>query len=186
MYITITGRTGMRCMTSRRPRSSISSPGSTALTKKRASLAKEIARAERAIELYLDAFENGDLDPARSKERLSGLDARLGALQGQDQALGRETAGDTPATPDAATLEAVADELGHVVATGDTDQAKALLRILIAELRVNGRREILPTYRVATTPFAHITVQCSRDLTELSIAKSPAPAHSNKPRAAAA
>jgi site-specific DNA recombinase len=35
----------------------------TALTEKRASIAKEIARAERAIERYQDAFENGDLDP---------------------------------------------------------------------------------------------------------------------------
>ncbi len=31
---------------------------------------------------------------------------------------------------------------------GDTDQAKALLRILIADLRVNSRTEILPIYRV--------------------------------------
>jgi hypothetical protein len=34
---------------------------------------------------------------------------------------------------------------------GDPDQAKALLRILIAELRVNSRNEILPTYRCRRT-----------------------------------
>jgi site-specific DNA recombinase len=39
----------------------------TALTEKRVSLAKEIARADRAIERYQDAFENGDLDPSRFK-----------------------------------------------------------------------------------------------------------------------
>lgn len=55
-----------------------------ALTEKRTSLAKEIARAERAIERYQEAFENGDLDPARFKQRLSALDARLDALQGQE------------------------------------------------------------------------------------------------------
>jgi hypothetical protein len=61
-----------------------------------------------------------------------------------------------PTTPDTASLEAVADELGRVVATGDSDQAKALLCILIAELKVNSRAEILPTYRVATpTVCAH-------------------------------
>ena len=54
-----------------------------ALTEKRASLAKEITRAERAIERYQDAFENGDLDPARFKERLSALDTRLDALHGK-------------------------------------------------------------------------------------------------------
>jgi hypothetical protein len=35
-----------------------------------------------------------------------------------------------------------------VIANGEPEQAKALLAILIAELRVNGRSEILPTYRV--------------------------------------
>jgi hypothetical protein len=47
--------------------------------------------------------------------------------------------------PDTAALNAVADQLGQVIETGDPDQAKALLRILIAELRVDSRSEILPT-----------------------------------------
>ena len=66
--------------------------GLAALTEKHASLAKEISRAERAIERYQDAFENGDLDPARFKQRLSALDARLDALHGQDQALAQQLA----------------------------------------------------------------------------------------------
>jgi site-specific DNA recombinase len=119
-----------------------------ALTEKRASLAKEIARAQRSIERYQDAFENGDLPPARFKERLSALDARLDGLREQDQALAHEIAADTPTTPDKAALHAVADQLGQVIANGDADQAKALLRILITSLRVNSRAEILPTYRV--------------------------------------
>jgi hypothetical protein len=54
----------------------------------------------------------------------------------------------TPMTPDTAALNAVADRLDQVIETGDPDQAKALLRILIAQLRVNSRSEILPTYSV--------------------------------------
>src|SRR4029077_10746121 len=128
----------------------------TQLLERRTSLAKEITRAERAIERYQDAFENGDLDPARFKERLSALDTRLDALQAQDQALANELAADTPTTPDTAALHAVADQLGHVIATGDAEQAKALLATLIADLCVNSRNEILPTYRVATpTVCAH-------------------------------
>jgi hypothetical protein len=38
--------------------------------------------------------------------------------------------------------------LDRVVATGEPEQAKALLRILITKLQVNGRNEILPTNRV--------------------------------------
>jgi site-specific DNA recombinase len=117
-----------------------------ALTEKRASLTKEITRAERAIERYQDAFENGDLDPARFKQRLSALDIRLDVLHGQDQALALDT--DTPITPDTAALRAVADQLDHVIAHGQPEQAKALLAILIADLRINSRAEVLPTYRV--------------------------------------
>jgi site-specific DNA recombinase len=120
------------------------------LTEQRASLAKEIIRAERAIERYQDAFENGALDPARFKERLSALDTRVDALQAQDQALARELTADTLTAPDTTALHAVADQLAHVIANGDTDQTKALLRILIADLHVNSRNEILPTYRVGT------------------------------------
>jgi hypothetical protein len=43
---------------------------------------------------------------------------------------------------------AVSDQLAQVIATGDTDQTKALLAILIADLRINSRAEVLPTYRV--------------------------------------
>jgi hypothetical protein len=76
---------------------------------------------------------------------------RVDALQAQeDQALARELAAETPATPDTAALHAVADQLARVIANGDTDQAKTLLRILIADLRINSRAEILPTYRVGT------------------------------------
>jgi hypothetical protein len=63
---------------------------------------------------------------------------------------------DTATTPDTAALQAVADQLASVISSGDTAQAKALLRILIADLRVNSRAEILPTYRVTTpTVCAH-------------------------------
>jgi site-specific DNA recombinase len=119
-----------------------------ALAEQRASLAKEITRAERTIERYQDAFENGNLDPARFKQRLSALDARLDALQGQDQALASELAAETPTKPDTAALQAVADHLDHTITHGEPEQAKALLATLIANLRINSRKEILPTYRV--------------------------------------
>ena len=48
-------------------------------------------------------------------------------------------------TPDTAALNVVVDQ--------------ALLPILITELRVNSRYEILPTYRVGAPGFAHRQVQ---------------------------
>ena len=38
----------------------------------------------------------------------------------------------------------------YALAIADPRQAKALLRLLIKDLRVNARSEILPTYRVVT------------------------------------
>jgi hypothetical protein len=53
-----------------------------------------------------------------------------------------------PAPPTQLHSEPVADQLEHVIEHGEHEQAKALLPILIAELKVNSRDEILPTYRV--------------------------------------
>lgn len=46
-------------------------------------------------------------------------------------------------------------------ADGKPEQAKALLRILIAELRVNGRHDIQPTYRVITPNRTHTAGVCA-------------------------
>lgn len=65
-----------------------------------------------------------------------------------DQALANDLAAEAPTAPDTAALHTVADRLDHVMAHGEPEQAKALLTILITELRVNSHSEILPTYRV--------------------------------------
>ncbi len=57
--------------------------------------------------------------------------------------------------PTAAEL-AAADQLEHVIAQAEPLKAKPLLRLLIDELRVNGRAEILP-YRVVTTAVCAVS-----------------------------
>ena len=47
-------------------------------------------------------------------------------------------------------LATIADVIEAVLAEGDPHKAKGLLRLKIEELRVNGREEILPTYRLPT------------------------------------
>jgi hypothetical protein len=78
------------------------------------------------------------------------LETRLEALREQDAELAEQLAAEAATTPDSADLEAVADQLERTIAEADPKQAKALHRLLIKELRVNGRSEILPTYRVIT------------------------------------
>jgi hypothetical protein len=52
--------------------------------------------------------------------------------------------------PTPADLAAVADQLERVIAEGEPQKSKALLRLLIQELRVGGRAQIQPTYRLIT------------------------------------
>jgi site-specific DNA recombinase len=121
-----------------------------ALEQQRRALAEETRRAERALVRYYAGFEAGDLDAKRFEARVSALEARLDALREQDADLARQLAPQASTAPDAAELAAVADNLETTIATADPRQAKALLRLLIKDLRVNARSEILPTYRIVT------------------------------------
>ena len=112
-------------------------------------VAEELRRAERALDRYYQAFENGDLEPGQLRTRLAKLETRLETLREHEQTLTDQLADPTD-TIDPAALAAVADQLRDTLATGEPEPTKALLRLLIKELRVNGRSEILPTYRVVT------------------------------------
>jgi hypothetical protein len=56
--------------------------------------------------------------------------AHFDAHHDQDQGIAVELAADTPTTADTAALRAVADQLEHVIANGEPEQAEALLAIL--------------------------------------------------------
>jgi hypothetical protein len=68
----------------------------------------------------------------------------------KDAELAQQLATEANTAPDNADLEAVADRLERTIAEADPRQAKAVLRVLIKDLRVNARSEILPTYRIVT------------------------------------
>jgi site-specific DNA recombinase len=114
------------------------------------SIGAEIARAEQALERYYEAFEQGKLSPERCDERLTRLQARLEDLRAQQAELAPSTRDEARHGPTPADLAAVADQLERVLAEGEPQKTKALLRLLIQELRVDGRARIQPTYRLAT------------------------------------
>jgi site-specific DNA recombinase len=113
-----------------------------------ASIAAEITRAEQALERYYEAFEEGKLSPERCEQRLTRLQARLDDLHAQQAELTPATHDQAAHPPTAADLATVADQLDQLIADAEPQKAKALLRLVIEELRVNSRAEILPTYRV--------------------------------------
>jgi site-specific DNA recombinase len=126
-----------------------------------ASVRAEIARSEQALERYYQAFEQGTLTAERCQQRTSRLHARLQDLQAQEAELTLRTPDDAAQPPTPAELATVAQEIERVIADAEPQQAKALLRLLIAELRVNGRHDIQPTYRVITPDRAHAAGVCA-------------------------
>lgn len=131
-----------------------------ALDERRHAITTEITRTERATERYYEAFEQGRLSPERCEQRVSRLHARLEDLQAQQAELADNDPDDAAhMTP--ADLAATATQLEDVIADGEPEQAKALLRLLAAELRVNGRHDIQPTYRVITPDHAATAGVCA-------------------------
>jgi hypothetical protein len=92
---------------------------------------------------------------------VSALETRVNALREQGTDLAQQLAPQAATSPDAAELAAVADNLETIIATAKPRQAKALLRLLIRDLRVNARSEIVPTYRVVTPAVCACQVQWS-------------------------
>jgi len=120
-----------------------------AIEERQRTVTEEIRRAERALDRYYRAFESGDLEPGQFKTRLVDLEAKLDTLREHEQVVAGQLA-DPAESFNPQALTTVADRLQDTLAAGEPEQTKALLRLLIKELRVNSRSEILPTYRIVT------------------------------------
>jgi hypothetical protein len=107
-------------------------------------------RIDQQLERSYEAFGQGKLSPERCDERLSRLQARLEDLRAQQAELSLSTPDEAGQAPTPSDLAAVVDPLEGVIANGEPQKSKALLRVLIQELRVNGRPQIQPTYRLIT------------------------------------
>jgi site-specific DNA recombinase len=121
-----------------------------AIEQRLASVGAEIPRLEQSLERYYEAFEQGTLSAERCDERLSRLQARLTDLRGKQAELAASTPDEGTHAPTGGELAAIADHLDQLIANAEPQQAKALLRHLIAELKVESRAKIQPTYRVIT------------------------------------
>jgi site-specific DNA recombinase len=126
----------------------------------------EIARVERKLERYFEAFEAGELSAALCEERVRGHRERLENLREQEADLARTLATQAHTPPDMAALASLADQLDEVLANESPEQAKELLRLLVKEIRVHNRRQVVPTYRVpaavrAIPPKVDLTGQLS-------------------------
>jgi site-specific DNA recombinase len=114
----------------------------------RSGLRTEAAEVRRTIERYVSAFESGALAPMAFGGRVSALQAQLDVLDARLQAAARPTP--TPAVPVEAAIVswALSEALGAVLRGTLVATTKALLRVLVEEIRVVSPEDIRPTYRV--------------------------------------
>ncbi|MGH7775897.1 MAG: hypothetical protein ACREPI_01810, partial [Candidatus Dormibacterales bacterium] len=84
------------------------------------------------------------LSPERCEARLARLQTRLDDLHTQRAEFTVTTPREAAQAPTAADLAHVADRLEQLLTSGEPQKAKVLIRELVAELKVNGKTEILP------------------------------------------
>ncbi len=107
----------------------------------------ELAKAQQAIDRYLNAFENGTLDPELLAGRLSELRAKTGQLITRRDELTAALANE-PTAPKPATLDGIADHIADIITNGSRTQAKALIETLVAQVAITGPDRLVPTFRI--------------------------------------
>jgi site-specific DNA recombinase len=121
------------------------------------SLEARIERAEQALQRYFDAFESGSLAAGRLAGRMDELERRLAELRAQRETLQEELADKSIVTPTTSDIGAVLTALNDAMGNGTHSQRKALMQQLVAEIRVESRSAIFPTYRLPAPPVRVIS-----------------------------
>jgi site-specific DNA recombinase len=113
-----------------------------------AGVRQELAGAKRSLDRYFAAFEEGSLSPADCQERIAKLTAQIDALIAEEASLAQQDSEGVPEGPSAVEVAEWARDLGTFLRAGTAQQRKALFRLLVRELRVMSKDEILPTYKI--------------------------------------
>ena len=114
----------------------------------------EMRKADESVQRYLLAFENGTLPEAMCGERMRALADRLGELRARQAEL-EAAVDESPADDPWANFDvsAVQAEVGRIVAGEDAfPLRKALLRLYVEEVRIEGKHSIYPVFRVPADP----------------------------------
>ncbi|MFE3254590.1 recombinase zinc beta ribbon domain-containing protein [Nocardia sp. NPDC059091] len=112
-----------------------------------ATISAELAKAQQAIDRYLNAFENGTLDPELLAGRLGELRTKTTQLATRRDQLTAALASE-PTAPGPATLDVIADHIANIITTGTCTQAKALIEALVAQVAITGPDRLVPTFRI--------------------------------------
>ncbi len=112
----------------------------------------EAARTEEAIERYLLAFEAGTLPEAQCGQRIRTLGAKAAELRTRRAELVDLIAAAKEPEAQRATLDAIRDHLAETIRSGEAATKKGLLQNLVHDIRVEGRHNIKPYFRLPIGP----------------------------------
>ncbi|MCW2571480.1 MAG: recombinase family protein, partial [Frankiales bacterium] len=115
---------------------------------------KELTRASTAIDRYLQAFEDGDLDPTTVKHRMKTLSDKITQLTDRRDELA-VLLSVAPTVPPAIVLDELTDHIADIIRSGSPAQRKALIETLVAEVKITGPNTIIPVFRIPQLPAAH-------------------------------
>jgi site-specific DNA recombinase len=110
----------------------------------------EITKAEHAVDRYLTAFENGTLTETDCGTRIRRHSARIAELR-QHRITLSEDLDERPHMPTNDELNWLRTQLEAALHDGPNPARKALIATLVAEIRVEGRDQIRPTFRIPQT-----------------------------------
>jgi hypothetical protein len=100
------------------------------------------------LERYFNAFESGALTGRRFAGRIEELETQLAELRRRREEIQDELERETVRWPSQADLRGAIGANAEAMGNGNPSQRKALLRQLVAEIRVESREAIFPTYRL--------------------------------------
>jgi len=107
-----------------------------------------ITKAEDAIERYLSAFEAGTLSEAQCGKRLESLAAKVRDLRERREELVVAVQQASATAPDAEEIAEMRRHIEKALNAGSVPARKALLQALVHEIRVEGRDQVVPWFRV--------------------------------------
>ena len=116
----------------------------------------KITETNAKIDRYLDAFENGTIDPEAVGQRITALRDTVRQLTGRRDEL-ISAIDNAPTQPTPATLNTIADHITTIVTHGSDRTRKALIETLVAEIKITGPGTIIPIFRIPQPNTDHTT-----------------------------
>jgi site-specific DNA recombinase len=111
-------------------------------------VAAEIRKTDEALDRYFNAFETGSMGEETCRPRVERLAERLRGLRARQAELTAAIEDEQVIGPDPGQVEKLKARIREALLDAPSERRKAILQELVAEVRVEGRACIRPTFRL--------------------------------------